>query len=208
MKLRILVAQLNLLVGDISGNCDRIVAAARTARDRDQADLVVFPELALTGYPPEDLLLRPELIARVEAALEALCAQTQGIALVVGYPRSDLGGLYNAAGLVVDGRIIAEYAKQRLPNYSVFDEKRYFRPGSAPSVCDFKGVRLGLSVCEDIWEEGPTEQAAEAGAAAPDQHQRLALPRGQGVRAGVLGPAACLGARTPHRLRQPGGRPG
>jgi NAD+ synthase (glutamine-hydrolysing) len=164
MKLRILVAQLNLLVGDVSGNCDRIVAAARTARDRDQADLVVFPELALTGYPPEDLLLRPELIARVEAALEALCAQTQGIALVVGYPRSDLGGLYNAAGLVVDGRIIAEYAKQRLPNYSVFDEKRYFRPGSAPSVCDFKGVRLGLSVCEDIWEEGPTEQAAEAGA--------------------------------------------
>jgi NAD+ synthase (glutamine-hydrolysing) len=163
--LRILIAQLNLLVGDVAGNCGRIVAVARAARDRHKADLVVFPELALTGYPPEDLLLRPGLITRVEAALEVLCVQSRGIALVVGYPRSDLGGLYNAAGLIVDGRIIAEYAKQRLPNYSVFDEKRYFRPGLAPCVCDFKGLRLGLSVCEDIWEEGPTEQAAEAGAA-------------------------------------------
>jgi NAD+ synthase (glutamine-hydrolysing) len=164
MKLRILIAQLDLLVGDVAGNRDKVIAAARAARDVHKADLVVFPELTLTGYPPEDLLLRPELIARVESALDALCATARDVALVVGYPRSDLGGLYNAAGLITDGRIVAEYAKQRLPNYSVFDEKRYFRPGSAPCVYDFKGVRIGLSVCEDVWEEGPTQQAAEAGA--------------------------------------------
>jgi NAD+ synthase (glutamine-hydrolysing) len=164
MTLRILIAQVNVLVGDVPGNRDKVVAAAHAARDEHGADLVVFPELTLTGYPPEDLLLRPELITRTEAALDDLCARVQGIAMVIGYPRSDLGGLYNTAGLIADGRIVAEYAKQCLPNYSVFDEKRYFRPGSAPCVYDFKGVRLGLSVCEDIWEEGPTQRAAEAGA--------------------------------------------
>ena len=162
--LRILIAQLNLLVGDVAGNQDKVLAAARTARDAQGADLVVFPELTLTGYPPEDLLLRPELIARTEAALAEIAAQTEGIALVLGYPRANLGGLYNAAGLIADGRILAEYAKQHLPNYSVFDEKRYFHAGVAPCVAEFKGVRIGLTVCEDIWEEGPARQAAEAGA--------------------------------------------
>jgi NAD+ synthase (glutamine-hydrolysing) len=164
MKLRILIAQLNLLVGDVSGNRDRVLEVARVAHDQYHADLVVFPELTLTGYPPEDLLLRPELVARVEAALGTLCAQTRDTALVVGYPKSDLGGLYNAAGLIGEGRLLAEYAKQHLPNYSVFDEKRYFRPGTAPCVYAFKGVRIGLSVCEDVWEEGPAQLAAEAGA--------------------------------------------
>ena len=162
--LRILIAQLNLLVGDVAGNQGKVLAAARTARDAQGADLVVFPELTLTGYPPEDLLLRPELIARTEAALAEIAAQTEGIALVLGYPRANLGGLYNAAGLIADGRILAEYAKQHLPNYSVFDEKRYFHAGAAPCVVEFKGVRIGLTVCEDIWEEGPARQAAEAGA--------------------------------------------
>ena len=164
VKLRILVAQLNLLVGDIDGNRDKVISATRAARDRQDIDLLVFPELTLTGYPPEDLLLRPELTDRTQDALTQIVAETQGIALVLGYPKASVGGLFNVAGLVSNGRILAEYAKQLLPNYSVFDEKRYFRPGKAPCVLDFKGVRIGLSVCEDIWEEGPTRQAVEAGA--------------------------------------------
>ena len=164
VKLRILVAQLNLLVGDIDGNRDKVISATRAARDRQDIDLLVFPELTLTGYPPEDLLLRPELTDRTQDALTQIVAETQGIALVLGYPKAAVGGLFNVAGLVSNGRILAEYAKQLLPNYSVFDEKRYFRPGKAPCVLDFKGVRIGLSVCEDIWEEGPTRQAVEAGA--------------------------------------------
>jgi NAD+ synthase (glutamine-hydrolysing) len=164
VKLRILIAQLNLKVGDVAGNRDRLIATASAARERHGADLVVFPELALTGYPPEDLLLRPELLDRTEGALAALVGEAEGVAMIAGYPRAGIGGLFNAAGLIADGRVAAEYAKQHLPNYSVFDEKRYFRAGTAPCVVDFKGVRLGLSVCEDIWEEGPTRQAAEAGA--------------------------------------------
>ncbi len=164
MKLRISIAQLNLLVGDLAGNRDKVLAAARAARDEQGADLVVFPELTLTGYPPEDLLLRPELIARTEAALAEICAEAQGIALVLGYPRTTLGGLYNAAGFIADGRIVAEYAKQHLPNYGVFDEQRYFHAGEGPCVVEFKGVQVGLTVCEDIWEEGPARQSAEAGA--------------------------------------------
>jgi len=165
MSLRILIAQLNLLVGDVAGNRDRVIATAKAAREVHGADLVVFPELTLTGYPPEDLLLRPELMERTQAALAEICAQTWGIALVLGYPKAALGGLYNGAGVIADGRIVAEYAKQHLPNYSVFDEKRYFTPGSAPCILELKGVRIALTICEDIWEEGPSRQAAEAGAA-------------------------------------------
>jgi NAD+ synthase (glutamine-hydrolysing) len=162
--LRILIAQLNLLVGDVTGNRDKIIAAARDGRDSFGADLVVFPELTLTGYPPEDLLLRPELLERVEAALGRILAETRGVGLVLGYPKANVGGLFNVAGLIADGVVVAEYAKQLLPNYSVFDEKRYFQPGGSPCVIEFKGARLGLTVCEDIWEEGPARQAAEAGA--------------------------------------------
>jgi NAD+ synthase (glutamine-hydrolysing) len=164
VTLRILIAQLNLLVGDVAGNLDKVLAAARAARDEQGADLVVFPELTLTGYPPEDLLLRPELIQRCEAALARLCAEARGVTLVLGYPKAGLGGLYNVAGVIRDGTVVAEYAKQHLPNYRVFDEKRYFQPGATPCVFEHRGVRIGLTVCEDIWEEGPTRQAAEAGA--------------------------------------------
>jgi NAD+ synthase (glutamine-hydrolysing) len=164
VKLRILVAQLNLLVGDIEGNRDKVISAALAARKGQSADLVVFPELTLTGYPPEDLLLRPELTERTRAALSQIAAETREVALILGYPKAEVGGLFNVAGLVSDGRVVAEYAKQLLPNYSVFDEKRYFRPGRDPCVLDFKGVRIGLSVCEDAWEEGPTRQAIDAGA--------------------------------------------
>jgi len=163
-KLCILVAQLNLHVGDVDANRDKVIAAIAGARDGKKVDLLVFPELTLTGYPPEDLLLRPELTLRTEAAMEKIAAEAHGISLVLGYPKAAVGGLFNVVGLVGDGRIIAEYAKQLLPNYSVFDEKRYFQPGNMPCVLDFKGIRIGLTVCEDIWEEGPTRQAVEAGA--------------------------------------------
>lgn len=163
-KLRILVAQLNLLVGDVDGNRDQVIAAAVAARDEQRADLVVFPELTLTGYPPEDLLLRPELTERTQAALLRIAAETRGIALILGYPKATLGGLFNVAGLVGDGRVLAEYAKQLLPNYSVFDEKRYFQPGNGNGILAFRGVRIALTVCEDIWEEGPARRAAAAGA--------------------------------------------
>ncbi len=167
MGCRIQIAQLNLLVGDVAGNGLRVISSAAAAAAA-RADVVVFPELTLTGYPPEDLLLRPELIERVESTLALIQRETAaaapGLALVVGYPRAAVGGLYNVAGVIRDGAVVAEYAKQQLPNYSVFDEKRYFQPGGAATVFEHQGLRFGLSVCEDIWQEGPSAQAAAAGA--------------------------------------------
>lgn len=167
MTCRIQIAQLNLLVGDVAGNAERVIAAAAEGRAVG-ADLVVFPELTLTGYPPEDLLLRPELLERVAAELRRIrretAASAPGLALVLGYPCSAVGGLYNVAGVIRDGSVIAQYAKQELPNYSVFDEKRYFHPGGTATVFEHRGLRFGLSVCEDIWQGGPSAQAAAAGA--------------------------------------------
>jgi NAD+ synthase (glutamine-hydrolysing) len=160
---RIRIAQLNLVVGDVAGNADRVIAEAAAART-DGVDLLVFPELTLTGYPPEDLLLRPELMQRVESASERIRAECRGITLVLGYPRRAVGGLFNVAGVLRDGEVIGEYAKQHLPNYSVFDEKRYFQAGTTPLVLDHLGLRIGLSVCEDIWQEDPTRLAVAAGA--------------------------------------------
>jgi NAD+ synthase (glutamine-hydrolysing) len=164
LSLRVSLAQINLLVGDIDGNAERIVAAATHARDVQGADVIVFPELTLTGYPPEDLLLRPELDLRAAQALERLCGAVPGIHLVVGYPRVVEGKRYNAAGVLRDGAILAEYHKALLPNYSVFDEKRYFEPGGAPCVVDIKGIPVGLTICEDIWFPRPAARAREAGA--------------------------------------------
>jgi NAD+ synthase (glutamine-hydrolysing) len=160
---RIQIAQLNLVVGDVAGNTDRVIDAATQAR-ASGVDLLVFPELTLTSYPPEDLLLRPELLDRVDRALERIRGACHGISLVLGYPRRAMGGLFNVAGLLRDGQLLGEYAKQQLPNYSVFDEKRYFQAGTAPLVVEHLGHRIALSVCEDIWHEGPTEQAVAAGA--------------------------------------------
>ncbi len=162
--LRIALAQLNLLVGDITGNAQRVIAAANRARDELKADAILFPELTLTGYPPEDLLLRPGLHTRVLHALETIKREVRGIDVVVGYPRQATGGLYNAASLLRDGQIITSYHKQHLPNYSVFDEKRYFAAGSEPCVVTIKGVPVGLTICEDVWQPGPVLQAAQAGA--------------------------------------------
>ena len=164
MALRIALAQLNLLVGDIEGNAGRIMTAAERARDEQQADLIVFPELTLTGYPPEDLLLRHELVMRVEAALDTLCRSISGITAVVGYPKQREDGIYNTAGVIRDGRLVAEYDKTLLPNYSVFDEKRYFESGDEACVVDIDGLKIGITICEDIWYREPAEQAKQAGA--------------------------------------------
>ncbi len=162
--LRIALAQLNLLVGDVAGNAERIRAVALDARDRLAADLVVFPELALSGYPPEDLLLRGDFRRAVDAALARLRAAVHGIHLLVGYPHTEGSRLYNAAALLRDGRVAARYFKHLLPNYSVFDEKRYFTAGTEPCVTEIGGVPVGITLCEDIWQPGPPRRAAAAGA--------------------------------------------
>ena len=164
ISFRVVMAQLDFLVGDIKGNTDKIIAAALDARDRLRADLIVFPELTITGYPPEDLLLRPGFIRQVEPALQRLCNEIQGIAVVVGCPLPTPEGLRNAAVVLDDGAMRATYYKQWLPNYSVFDEKRYFVPGAEPAVVTIKGVRIGITLCEDIWQPGPARQAAAGGA--------------------------------------------
>ncbi len=163
-ELTIALAQMNCLVGDISGNVDKIIELAATARREHAADLVVFPELAITGYPPEDLLLRPEFIERCEAGLERIRRAVGGIAVLVGFPHLHKGELYNAAAVVRDGDTLALYHKHLLPNYSVFDEKRYFRAGTRPAVFELQGVQVGLTVCEDIWGPAPMAQAVRAGA--------------------------------------------
>lgn len=163
--LHILMAQLNTRVGDFEGNADRVLASARRAHAAQPRAVVVFPELTLSGYPPEDLLLRPSLEGRVQRALDRLRRELPAeLTVVLGYPRRRDGRLYNMAGVLRDGELIAEYAKRCLPNYQVFDEKRYFSAGSKPVVVELEGVPMGLSVCEDIWEETPILDAAAAGA--------------------------------------------
>jgi NAD+ synthase (glutamine-hydrolysing) len=162
--LRIVMAQLNFMVGDIHSNAEKIITASKHARDELAADAIVFPELALTGYPPEDLLLRAHFIERVEAAVERICREVKGITVITGYPLQQAGDLYNAAGVMQDGSVVGVYKKQRLPNYSVFDEKRYFKAGTAACVVSIKDIPVAISICEDIWEAGPARQAAEAGA--------------------------------------------
>ncbi len=163
--LKIVMAQINTLVGDIPGNTERVIASARRAGEGHGADVVVFPELTLTGYPPEDLLLRPSLGPRVERALRQLEAEDLPAVMVLGYPRVLAGRVFNMAAAIGGGRVIAEYAKQCLPNYQVFDEKRYFVAGDKPCVFELRGVRVALTVCEDIWFPEPTRQARRAGAA-------------------------------------------
>jgi NAD+ synthase (glutamine-hydrolysing) len=160
----IIMVQLNTLVGDFDGNVDQIINSVRRAEQAHPGAVLVFPELTLCGYPPEDLLLRPSMDRRVTSALESLCDQVKNSYVVVGYPRSVEGQLFNMAGVIHQGALIAEYAKQCLPNYQVFDEKRYFSAGSQACVLEIHGVPVALSVCEDIWEPAPSRQAREAGA--------------------------------------------
>ena len=162
--LRVVMAQLNFIVGDIHSNAEKIITASKHARDELSADAIVFPELALTGYPPEDLLLRAHFIEQVETAVERICREVKGITVITGYPLEQAGDLYNAAGVMQDGSVVDVYKKQRLPNYSVFDEKRYFKAGTTACVVSIKNIPVGITICEDIWEAGPASQAAEAGA--------------------------------------------
>lgn len=163
-QLTLCLAQINTLVGDIPGNTQKVLEIATRAWRELGADAVVFPELTLTGYPPEDLLLRASLVPRIEQSLASLLEARLPLALVVGYPGLRNGRLYNMAGVIRDGQLIAEYAKQVLPNYQVFDEKRYFAEGDQPCVFDLAGWPTALSVCEDIWHPEPMAQAKAAGA--------------------------------------------
>jgi NAD+ synthase (glutamine-hydrolysing) len=170
--LRVALAQLNFLVGDVEGNTALIIETLRRLKAAGTADLVIFPELAMSGYPPEDLLFHQGLRRRVAEGLAAIREETRGIAAVVGYPEyvgEHAGGpgdrrIYNAAAFLDGGEIRANYRKRALPNYSVFDEARYFTPGDGPVVVDFRGIPLGLSICEDIWVSGPCQALGAAGA--------------------------------------------
>ncbi len=177
-SLRIALAQLDLLVGDVHGNLSRVVHTARAQQARG-ADLTVFPELTLSGYPPEDLLFHRGFRHQVDSALEEIRRQVPSGCLVVGYPEYTRFGIYNSAALISGGLIAAVHRKAELPNYKVFDEKRYFHAGAQPTVVECKGFRIGLLVCEDIWEPQPAELARAEGAellivinASPYERQR------------------------------------
>ncbi len=163
-QLTVVMAQLNLLVGDIQGNTDALLDHARRARDELGADIVAFPELTLTAYPPEDLLLRPSLEIRTRRALQRILDADLDICMIVGHPLHQDGRLYNALSVIKGRAVLAQYRKQCLPNYQVFDERRYFTPGAGPCVLEIKGVRVGFTICEDMWETAPTQQVAAAGA--------------------------------------------
>jgi NAD+ synthase (glutamine-hydrolysing) len=162
--LRIALAQVDLLVGDVPANVERLIQLAGRARSELGADLVMFPELALSGYPPEDLLFHRGLRLKIEQGLERLRLAVPQIGVLVGYPEYHEGRIYNAAQLLHGGRVLANYRKACLPNYRVFDEKRYFAAGSEPTVVAFGGFRLGLLICEDTWERAPARAARHQGA--------------------------------------------
>jgi len=162
--LNVVMAQVNLKVGDIHGNVERIITTARQARDELQGDLIVFPELSLCGYPPEDLLLRSSMQRRIEQGLQRIRQEIVGIHVLVGFPWLEEGRRYNACAVYRDGAELAFYRKQQLPNYRVFDEKRYFEPGDSAAVFDYQGVPIGVTICEDIWFAEPMARARAAGA--------------------------------------------
>jgi len=147
---KIALAQLNLTLGDLAGNAAKIVGAAREALSGG-ATLLVTPELAICGYPPEDLLLREDFYRACDDAVERVAAQAPAITIVIGHPTADGGRRYNAASVLRGGRVIARYNKHNLPNYTVFDEQRYFDAGTAPCVFEHEGVRFGINICEDVW---------------------------------------------------------
>jgi NAD+ synthase (glutamine-hydrolysing) len=152
---KIAIAQINCTVGDLAGNVARILDFVDQARAQS-VDMLITPELALCGYPPEDLLLRDDFYRSCEAALQRLAAKIAGIAVVVGHPRQVDGKRYNAASVIRDGRIIATYHKHTLPNYTVFDEERYFDSDDKPCVFQVSGVNFGVNICEDTWgKQGP-----------------------------------------------------
>jgi len=182
-SLRIAMAQFDFPVGDVVGNAARIAHMIALARDEYAADVVLFPELALSGYPPEDLLLRPAFLRACEAAMTGIAAQARGIVAVVGWPQSAGSVVYNAASVLRDGGIETTYRKRELPNYAVFDERRWFDvdPDREDCVFEVNGIQVGLVVCEDLWFAEPIASTVAAGAqlvlvpnASPFEHDKHA----------------------------------
>ena len=161
---RLAMAQLNLTVGDLPGNTAKIIDSIQQAKNA-RANLIAFTELAIPGYPPEDLLLKPQFIEDNIRYLDKVVRETAGITAVVGFADRKRGRTYNAAAIVHDGQIANVYHKMFLPNYGVFDENRYFEPGDESPVYIIDGVKVGVNICEDIWyEDGPVYNQARAGA--------------------------------------------
>jgi NAD+ synthase (glutamine-hydrolysing) len=163
-KVTLALAQLDLAVGDVPGNTRKICDYAARARDELRADLVVFPELSVCGYPPEDLLFHSGLRRDVENAVQEIRTAISGIAVLIGFPEYADGQIYNASSVFLDGRRLAHYRKQILPNYSVFDEMRYFTEGREAAVFKLNGIRFGLNICEDVWKPAPIQASRAAGA--------------------------------------------
>ena len=163
-KITVALAQLDLLVGDVTGNTEKILDYAARARDDWQADLIVFSELSICGYPPEDLLFHSGLRRRVEHAMGTIRDSVRGIAVLVGFPDYQDDDIFNACVVLKDGEVLAHYRKHMLPNYGVFDEERYFTAGTTASVFTLNGVRVGLCICEDVWGSAPTTASRAAGA--------------------------------------------
>lgn len=161
--MKIAIAQINCTVGDLVGNAAKILDFAERAKAAG-ASILLTPELALTGYPPEDLLLRSGFYDACDQALFRLATQIQGICVIVGHPLQEGDNRYNAASVLRDGKVTDTYRKHKLPNHSVFDEVRYFVPGSNACVIEVDGVRFGINICADIWEDGPAAEARDAGA--------------------------------------------
>ena len=161
--MKLAIAQMNFVVGDIAGNSNKILSAAEQAK-KNGATLLLTPELSLTGYPPEDLLLRADFNAASQAALLQLAQKIDGITVIVGHPHAYQGNCYNAASVLQDGKVIATYHKHALPNHSVFDELRYFSAGTEPLIFEHQGVKCGVLICADVWDSPPAILAKKAGA--------------------------------------------
>src|SRR5215470_10337255 len=180
-RLAIAIAQLNPIVGDVSGNADK-ARAARSKAAAAGADLILLSELFICGYPPEDMVLKPALQAACRAAVEELARETAdgGPAMLIGTPWTESGKLYNAAALLDGGRVAGVRFKVDLPNYGVFDEKRVFSPGPLPGPMNVRGARIGVPICEDVWGPEPVECISETGG------EIILVPNGSPYRRGVV----------------------
>ncbi|MCU0869894.1 MAG: NAD+ synthase, partial [Burkholderiales bacterium] len=208
--MRVALAQIDCVLGDIAGNAARVLDACQRARAAG-AGIVLTPELSICGYPPEDLLLRPDFVADCERAVAELATRSRGLVVVVGHPRRHAGRLFNAASVLRDGHVIATYHKRDLPNYTVFDEVRYFDRGDAPCVFEHDGVRFGVVICEDIWGPDGPKTARDRGGATLDDP----APRPDGVDPDAPQLARAAGAQvllvlnaSPYHLEKQGTRHG
>jgi NAD+ synthase (glutamine-hydrolysing) len=163
-KISIVLAQLDLAVGDISGNTKLIIDSCEKAKNQHNADLIIFPELSISGYPPEDLLLHSGFKRRINDALNSIKEEVAGISALIGFPDYSDDYIYNACAVFRDKEEIVKYRKEALPNYSVFDEKRYFTSDEQPCVFELKGKKIGINICEDIWHKSAAMKAKESGA--------------------------------------------